>query len=133
MDDDFNTPWRWACCSKRCGPPTAFWRNPRRSVPLAVALLAHARALFTETGGVLGLFGSQPAQWLEGIKAAKAGQIGYNPRGDRAADRRNVAEARTAKNFKRGDEIRDHAAGTGASSCWIRPRERPGTSSNHRN
>ena len=70
------------------------------------ALLAKVRELFVEAGTVLGLFAAAPAVWLEGIKAAKADQI------DMAQDEieRLIAEradARVAKDFKRGDEIRD--------------------------
>jgi cysteinyl-tRNA synthetase len=71
-----------------------------------VSLLAHARHLFSETGGVLGLFGSNPAQWLDGIKTARTGQMDITPEeiGRLIAER---AEARKSRDFKRSDEIRD--------------------------
>jgi cysteinyl-tRNA synthetase len=83
-----------------------FLAESKESGPVVVSLLAHVRHLFTETGSVLGLFGSTPARWLAGIKAAKTGGMDIS-----AAEIEQLiierAEARTAKNFKRGDEIRD--------------------------
>jgi cysteinyl-tRNA synthetase len=55
---------------------------------------------------VLGLFGSAPKVWLDGIKSAKAGRRDMSPDEiERLIAER--AEARRNKNFKRGDEIRD--------------------------
>ncbi len=55
---------------------------------------------------MLGLFTAVPTVWLEGIKAAKADQIDItSDEIERLIVER--AEARRAKNFKRGDEIRD--------------------------
>jgi cysteinyl-tRNA synthetase len=74
--------------------------------PVALSLLARVRHLFAEAGGVLGLFNSRPALWLEGIKASKAGQIDISPDEiEHLIIERS--QARKAKNFKRGDEIRD--------------------------
>jgi len=106
MDDDFNTALALGVlfeCVRACN---RFLAETKEFGPLVVALLARARHLFAETGGVLGLFGSSPAQWLEGIKSAKAGQIDISAEEiERLIVER--AEARKAKDFKRGDEIRD--------------------------
>jgi cysteinyl-tRNA synthetase len=83
-----------------------FLAESKESGPLVVALLARARHLFAETGSVLGLFGNGPARWLDGIKTTKASQMDITPEEiERLIVER--AEARTAKDFRRGDEIRD--------------------------
>ena len=106
MDDDFNTALALGVLFETVRATNRFLAESKEFGPLVVTLLAHARHLFTETGGVLGLFGSQPAQWLEGIKAAKTGQMDITPEEiERLIVER--AEARAAKDFKRGDEIRD--------------------------
>ena len=106
MDDDFNTAQALGMLFEIVRASNRFLAETKEIGPVAVALLARVRHLFKETGEVLGLFGSRPAQWLEGIKAAKAGQIDITPEEiERLIVER--AEARKAKNFKRSDEIRD--------------------------
>jgi cysteinyl-tRNA synthetase len=73
---------------------------------VVLSLLARCQHLFQETGAVLGLFGSRPAEWLEGIKTARAGEMDITPEEIEALIVER-AEARKAKNFKRSDEIRD--------------------------
>ena len=106
MDDDFNTALALGVLFETVRASNRFLAETKEFGPLVVALLARARQLFTETGAVLGLFGNTPAQWLEGIKNAKAGQIDITAEEiERLIVER--AEARKAKDFKRGDEIRD--------------------------
>lgn len=106
MDDDFNSAQALGVLFETVRAANRFLAETKEITPLSLSLMAHARHLFIEAGGVLGLFTTPPSVWLEGIKAAKAGQI------DMASDEierliAERAEARRAKDFKRGDEIRD--------------------------
>jgi cysteinyl-tRNA synthetase len=106
MDDDFNTALALGVLFETVRATNRFLAEKRELGPVALSLLAHVRHLFAETGGVLGLFTSRPAQWVEGIKATKAGQVDIS-----AEEIEQLiierSEARKARNFKRGDEIRD--------------------------
>jgi len=106
MDDDFNTAQALGVLFEIVRASNRFLAETKDQGPVAVALLARVRHHFKETGGVLGLFGSRPAEWLEGIKSAKAGQIDITPEEIESLIVER-SEARKAKNFKRGDEIRD--------------------------
>jgi cysteinyl-tRNA synthetase len=106
MDDDFNAAQALGVLFDMVRATNRFLAEAEEMDPLSLSLLAHVRALFAEAGGVLGLFTTAPALWLERVKAAKAGQI------DIPTDEieRLIAEraaARGARDFKRGDEIRD--------------------------
>jgi cysteinyl-tRNA synthetase len=106
MDDDFNTALSLGVLFETVRATNRFLTETREFGPLALSVLAHVRNLFSETGSVLGLFNRRPAEWLEGIRAAKTGSMSISP----AEIERMIAEradARRAKNFKRGDEIRD--------------------------
>jgi cysteinyl-tRNA synthetase len=106
MDDDFNTALALGGLFETVRATNRFLAESKEFGPVVVALLAHVRHLFIETGAVLGLFGNNPSRWLEGIKAAKAGQMDITPEEiERLIVER--AAARNAKDFKRGDEIRD--------------------------
>jgi len=106
MDDDFNSAQALGVLFETVRAANRFLAETKEITPLPLSLIAHARHLFVEAGSVLGLFTTVPALWLEGIKAAKAGQIDISPDDiERLIAER--AEARGAKNFKRGDEIRD--------------------------
>ncbi len=106
MDDDFNTAQALGVLFEIVRATNRFLAETKDQGPVAVALLARVRHHFKETGGVLGLFGSRPAEWLAGIKSAKAGQIDISPEEIETLIVER-SEARKAKNFKRGDEIRD--------------------------
>ncbi|MDD2310857.1 MAG: cysteine--tRNA ligase [Desulfuromonadaceae bacterium] len=106
MDDDFNAAQALGVLFEMVRATNRFLAETEKMAPLSLSLLAHVRALFVEAGGVLGLFTTAPSLWLERIKAAKACQI------DISTDEieRLIAErsaARRAKDFRRGDEIRD--------------------------
>jgi cysteinyl-tRNA synthetase len=106
MDDDFNTALALGVLFETVRATNRFLAETDGLGPVTLSLLAHVRHLFAEVGGVLGLFASSPAAWLEDIKAAKAGQVDISTEEiERLIVERS--EARTAKNFKRGDEIRD--------------------------
>ncbi len=106
MDDDFNTALALGVLFETVRATNRFLAEAREFSPLVFVLLAHVRHLFVETGGVLGLFNNSPAGWLEGIKAAKTGQMDIS-----AAEIERLiverADARKARDFRRGDEIRD--------------------------
>ena len=106
MDDDFNSALALGGLFEIVRATNRFLAETKELGPVALSLLAHVRHLFTETGAVLGLFGSRPVEWLAGIKAAKADQIDISP----AEIEQLIIErsqARQDRNFKRGDEIRD--------------------------
>jgi cysteinyl-tRNA synthetase len=106
MDDDFNTALSLGVLFETVRATNRFLAEAKEFGPLALSLLAHVRNIFAETGAVLGLFSRRPAEWLGAIKAAKAGQMSILPDEiERLITER--AEARKAKDFKRGDEIRD--------------------------
>lgn len=106
MDDDFNAAQALGVLFETVRATNRFLAETKEMTPLSLQLIATVRHLFDEAGAVLGLFGSEPSVWLEQIKSAKAGQIDITPADiERLIAER--AEARAAKNFKRGDEIRD--------------------------
>jgi cysteinyl-tRNA synthetase len=106
MDDDFNSAQALGVLFETVRAANRFLAETKEVTALLLSLMARVRHLFLEAGGVLGLFSTAPAVWLAGIKTAKADQI------DIASDEierliTERAEARLARNFKRGDEIRD--------------------------
>ncbi|HXE95875.1 MAG TPA: cysteine--tRNA ligase [Dongiaceae bacterium] len=106
MDDDFNAAQALGVLFETVRAANRFLAETMEPDASARILLAKVRELFAEAGGVLGLFTTPPAVWLERIKAAKAGRIEITPDEiERLIAER--AEARRDKNFKRGDEIRD--------------------------
>ena len=106
MDDDFNAAQALGVLFETVRAANRFLAEMKDATPHTLALLATVRQLFVESGSVLGLFTTAPALWLEGIKSAKAGQIEIAPEEiEQLIEER--AAARAAKNFKRGDEIRD--------------------------
>jgi cysteinyl-tRNA synthetase len=70
MDDDFNTAQALGGLFESVRATNRFLAESKEFGPLTVALLAHVRHLFTETGNVLGLFVHDPAGWLAGIMSA---------------------------------------------------------------
>jgi cysteinyl-tRNA synthetase len=106
MDDDFNTAQALGVLFETVRATNRFMADTGNYTPVALSLVAHVRHLFAETGTVLGLFASRPADWLAGIKTARSGQIDMLPEEiERLIAER--AEARKSRDFKRGDEIRD--------------------------
>ena len=103
MDDDFNTAQTLGLLFEIV---RAVNRYLAETTDPDSALISQARRLFCDAGGVLGLFASSPAGWLEEIRATLAGRADITPEEIEAliAER---AEARRAKNFARSDEIRD--------------------------
>jgi cysteinyl-tRNA synthetase len=106
MDDDFNSAQALGITFEMVRAANRFLAENKVLDDVALALLDKVRGLFAEIGGVLGLFRSSPLEWLDGIKSAKASQMDIAPEEiERLILER--AEARKARDFKRGDEIRD--------------------------
>lgn len=106
MDDDFNTAQALGVIFETVRATNRFLAESKDFPPVAMSLIAHVRHLFDEVGTVLGLFSIKPSAWLDGIKSARVDQINITPDEiERLIVER--AEARAARNFKRGDEIRD--------------------------
>lgn len=107
MDDDFNTAQALGVLFDVVRVSNRFLAETGGDPDQAgLSLIAQARRRFDEVGQVLGLFGTNPAEWLERIKSSKADLIDLSPAEiDKLIVER--AEARKAKDFKRGDEIRD--------------------------
>lgn len=106
MDDDFNSAQALGVLFETVRATNRFLAETREFSPMELSLVAHVRHLFDEVGDVLGLFTSKPAAWLDGCKSARVDRIDVSPDEiERLITER--AEARLAKDFKRGDEIRD--------------------------
>jgi cysteinyl-tRNA synthetase len=106
MDDDFNTAQALGLLFETVRATNRFLAETKEFGPSSLALIAQVQQLFAETGGVLGLFGSRPGEWLEGIKSARSGQLDISPEKIEQLILERTA-ARQARDFKRGDEIRD--------------------------
>ena len=100
MDDDFNT-------ALALGHVFDLVRAVNKGLPFApAALLGRVKKEVDAIAQVLGVCNSQPAAFLERIKARKTQDMEIPPQEiERLIAERG--EARKAKNFKRGDEIRD--------------------------
>ncbi|MBI5485581.1 MAG: cysteine--tRNA ligase [Deltaproteobacteria bacterium] len=106
MDDDFNTALALGVLFEMVRATNRFLAEVKEFTPLSLSLVAHVSHLFDEAGGVLGLFTSRPAVWLEASNSARAGQVDVSPEEIELLIAQR-AEARRAKDFTRGDEIRD--------------------------
>jgi len=100
MDDDFNT-------ALALGHLFDLVRSINKALPFATSeLLGRVKGEVAAIAGVLGVCDSQPASFLERIKARKTQDMEIPVEEiERLIVERG--EARKAKNFKRGDEIRD--------------------------
>jgi len=106
MDDDFNTALAIGTLFETVRAVNRCLAEAREYTPAMLSLVAKVRELFSETGAVLGLFASRPAEWLEKTRSALSSDMDIAPQEIEKliAER---AEARRNKDFKRGDEIRD--------------------------
>lgn len=106
MDDDFNSAQALGVLFETVRAANRFLAELKELTPLSLSLLAHVRHQFVEAGKVLGLFTTVPSVWLEGLKAARVSHADIAPDEiERLIVERS--EARSARNFKRSDEIRD--------------------------
>ncbi|MFA6823496.1 MAG: cysteine--tRNA ligase, partial [Geobacter sp.] len=106
MDDDFNTAQALGVIFDLVRTLNRYLAEAGQPDETGRQTLTTIRNAFAEIGQVLGLFCSNPAQWLAAREADKAGQLTITPDEIEAliAER---AQARKDKNFKRSDEIRD--------------------------
>jgi cysteinyl-tRNA synthetase len=106
MDDDFNTAQALGVLFETVRATNRVLAETGDHTPATLSLLQRVAILFSETGGVLGLFTTTPATWLDAIRKAKSGQMEITPEEieQLIAER---AAARKSRDFKRGDEIRD--------------------------
>ncbi len=113
MDDDFNT-------AAALGHLFEAVRGINRLIgearfdecPLSLQVIADGAKKLRELGGVLGLFGSEPAAWLERQKAGGLQGTNYTPERIEALIAERAA-ARKARDFTRADQIRDELAAAG--------------------
>jgi cysteinyl-tRNA synthetase len=113
MDDDFNT-------ALAIGHMFEVVRGMNRIVaekrfdecPLSLVVLRDAAGKLLKLGGVLGLFISDPVQWLERGQAAGLQEAGLSAEAieELIAERQ---QARKNRDFARGDQIRDELAAKG--------------------
>ncbi|MGE0156880.1 MAG: cysteine--tRNA ligase [Geobacter sp.] len=106
MDDDFNTAQALGVIFDLVRTLNRYLAEAGQPDETGRQTLTTIRNAFADMGQVLGLFCSNPAQWLAAREADKAGQLTITPDEIEAliAER---AQARKDKNFKRSDEIRD--------------------------
>ncbi len=107
MDDDFNTALAVGHVFDLVRSVNRVLAESGRERREAAALLAAAGGNIADTGSVLGIFTSEPAAYLERIKARKTAELAISVEEIEGL----IAErgtARKAKDFKRSDEIRDY-------------------------
>ncbi|MDF1580025.1 MAG: cysteine--tRNA ligase [Desulfuromonadales bacterium] len=113
MDDDFNTAQAMGYLFEVVrGMNRIMAENKYAECPLLLLALKDAADKLRRLGGVLGLFQSVPSEWLNKSKNEGINASGLSAEMIEAliVERR---EARAAKNFARGDEIRDELAAKG--------------------
>ncbi|MFO0580654.1 MAG: cysteine--tRNA ligase [Anaeromyxobacter sp.] len=112
LDDDFNAPQVLAVLAEAFGNANALADRKGKKTPEdRAALAAFARDART-LGETLGLFGRRPADALLAIRDRAAARLGID-RAEVEARLAERAEARKAKDFARGDAIRDALAARG--------------------
>jgi len=113
MDDDFNTALAIGHLFEAGRGMNRLLAEKRfDECPLSLTVLEDGQRQLRKLGGVLGLFRSAPADWLERAKKRGAGEAGVDP----AVIEELIAEragARKNRNFARADAIRDELAEKG--------------------
>jgi cysteinyl-tRNA synthetase len=116
MDDDFNTALAIGHLFEGARAINRLVAKGRfDECPLSLNVLRDAVGKLKKLGAVLGLFGSEPAAWLEGQKSAGLAAAGLAAEAIEAIEAL-IAErlqARKEKNFARADAIRDELAAKG--------------------
>jgi cysteinyl-tRNA synthetase len=114
LDDDFNTPQVLATLAEAFTAANALADRKGKKTPDDKAKLAAFARDVREIGTTLGLVQRQPAAALAAVRAKAAARAGIDPREveARIAER---AEARKAKDFARGDVIRDELLARGVA------------------
>jgi len=113
MNDDFNTALAIGHLFEAVrGMNRLITENRFDDCSLSLAVLRDARDKLLRLGGVLGLFGSDPSEWLARSQAEGLEATGLTPEEIEKliAERR---QARQERNFARADAIRDELAAKG--------------------
>jgi cysteinyl-tRNA synthetase len=109
MDDDFNTAVVIAALFELNHEINGLLQNP---TPSAAQILAKGKEAFALAGKVLGIFQQEPQVFLEQEHQRKAQKLTITPQEiEKLIAERN--EARSKKDWKRADEIRDHLTSQG--------------------
>jgi cysteinyl-tRNA synthetase len=113
MDDDFNTALAIGHLFEGARAINRLVAKGRfDECPLSLNVLRDAVGKLKKLGAVLGLFGSEPAAWLEGQKSAGLAAAGLAAEAIEALIAERL-QARREKNFARADAIRDELAAQG--------------------
>jgi cysteinyl-tRNA synthetase len=113
MDDDFNTALAIGHLFEGARAINRLVAQGRfEECPLSLTVLRDAAGKLRKLGGVLGLFGSEPADWLEGQKSAGLEERGLDAAAIEALINERL-QARKEKNFARADAIRNELAEKG--------------------
>lgn len=107
MDDDFNSALSLGVMFELVRGTNRFMAEANAFGVEEKALLRKILGLFLEAGKVLGILGSNPAEWLGKIQSAKAAGLTEISSEEIEALIEERAEARKNRNFSKGDEIRD--------------------------
>jgi len=113
MDDDFNTALAIGHLFDAVrGMNRIVTEKGLEACPLLLSALKDAREKILKLGGVLGIFASDPAAWLDKGKAEGLEGTGLTPEAieDLIAQRQ---QARKDRDFARADQIRDELAAKG--------------------
>lgn len=105
MDDDFNTALALGHVFDLVRGVNRFLAEGGGHLAAGRSLLTAAKTCIHDLGGVLGIFGSEPAAYAERIKERKVVGLAIIPEEIESLIAERAA-ARRAKDFKRSDEIR---------------------------
>jgi len=112
LDDDFNAPQVLAVLAEAFGGANALADRKGKKTPEDKAALAAFARDARELGATLGLFGRRPAEALVTVRDRAAARLGID-KAEVEAQLTARTEARKAKDFARGDAIRDALAARG--------------------
>jgi cysteinyl-tRNA synthetase len=114
MEDDFNTAAATGRLSDAFALANELCEKPPKGVDKAavVRTLVRLREDLRRIAAVLGVFGADPAQWLERYRLRAAAQKGIDPAWVEERIRARTA-ARGAKDFAAADAVRDELKGRG--------------------
>lgn len=107
MDDDFNTALVIGHIFDMVRAVNRLLAEEGGNSPAARGVLADVKGKIMEMGKVLGLFNSEPAAYLQRIRKGKVAALEISEE-EIALLVEERTNARKAKDFRRGDEIRDY-------------------------
>lgn len=112
MDDDFNTARAMGYIFDAARQVNALVTDGLKAAPPALFVLNEAERAFRDVGGVLGILMEDPAVYFEKDRLREAQKRGLQVEEIEALIDERL-QARTEKNWKRADEIRDALAAKG--------------------